>query len=188
MQNVGGKVEEFVLTNYILMQHSWKNFLVWYSARKSMANVYVWFKNKSLIGGSLMQTVFILPGNQTQVTFSGIIPLDHQDFCRYCQYSSSEQKSDCLYHIYAGAQPEIVQGRGGFLKLGHFNKHFLKKSRKKLQQQNILELFVPDTLKTIFWMVYLTSWWKKSGHFFIFKKGGEHPLLFCILNRLNLSK
>ena len=34
-------------------------------------------------------------------------------------------------YIYAGAQPEIVEGRGGFLKLGHFDKHFLKTSRMK---------------------------------------------------------
>ena len=57
MEKVGGKVEEFVLTNYILIEHSWKNFLIWYSTRKSMANIYVWlriFKNKSLIGGSLL--------------------------------------------------------------------------------------------------------------------------------------
>ena len=33
--------------------------------------------------------------------------------------------------MYAGAQPEIVQGRGGFFKLGHFDKHFLKTSRMK---------------------------------------------------------
>ena len=120
--------------NYILMQHSWKKFLNWYSARKSMANIYVWlrvFKNKSLTGGSLLLTVLTLAGNRTQVTFSGVIPLDHQDFCRCCQYSSSEQKSDCLYHIYAGAQPEIIQGKGGFLKLWQFDKHFLKKSRMK---------------------------------------------------------
>ena len=42
MEKVGGKVEEFVLTNYILIEHSWKNFLIWYSTRKSMANTYVW--------------------------------------------------------------------------------------------------------------------------------------------------
>ena len=29
-----------------------------------------------------------------------------------------------------GAQPEIFQGRGVFVKLGHFNKHFLKDLRK----------------------------------------------------------
>ena len=33
--------------------------------------------------------------------------------------------------ILAGAQPEIFQGRGCFVKLGHFDKHFIKKSRKK---------------------------------------------------------
>ena len=33
---------------------------------------------KSLIRRNLPQTALILAGNQTQVTFSGIIPLDHQ--------------------------------------------------------------------------------------------------------------
>ena len=30
-----------------------------------------------------------------------------------------------------GAQPEIFQGRGDFVKLGHSDKHFVKNSRKK---------------------------------------------------------
>ena len=47
----------------------------------------------------------------------------------------------------SGAQPEIFQGRGGFVKLGHFNKHFIKKSRKKAPQGNILEFFLLDILK-----------------------------------------
>ena len=65
-----------------------------------MANIYVlWrnFKNESLIGGALLYTELILAEKQTQVKFSGIIPLVHQHFCRYCQYSSNEQKSDCLF-------------------------------------------------------------------------------------------
>ena len=46
-----------------------------------------------------------------------------------------------------------------------------KNQGKKVPQEKLLELFVPDTLKTIFWMAYLTSRWTKSGHFFIFEKG-----------------
>ena len=33
--------------------------------------------------------------------------------------------------VSSGAQPEIFQGRGGFVKLGHFNKYFINNSRKK---------------------------------------------------------
>ena len=47
----------------------------------------------------------------------------------------------------SGAQPEIFQGRGGFLKLGHFDKHYIKKSRKKAQRK-MLEFFLLDTLRT----------------------------------------
>ena len=41
-------------------------------------------------------------------------------------------------------------GQGGFVKLGHFNKHFIKKSRKKAPQGKILEFFLLDTLKATF--------------------------------------
>ena len=46
-----------------------------------------------------------------------------------------------------GVQPEIFQGRGGFVELGHFDKLFVKNT-KKAPQRKILELFLLDTLKT----------------------------------------
>ena len=49
-----------------------------------------------------------------------------------------------------GAQPDIFHGRGGFVKLEHFDKHFIKKSRKTAPQGKILEFFHLDTLKTTF--------------------------------------
>ena len=33
--------------------------------------------------------------------------------------------------IITGAQPENFQGRGGFVEIGHFDKHFVKNTRKK---------------------------------------------------------
>ena len=42
------------------------------------------------------------------------------------------------------------QGMEGFVKLGHFDKHFIKKSAKKGSQGKILESFLLDTLKTTF--------------------------------------
>ena len=45
-------------------------------------------------------------------------------------------------------QPEIFQGWGGFVKLGHFDKRFLKKLRKEAPQGKMLEFFLLDTLKT----------------------------------------
>ena len=56
----------------------------------------------------------------------------------------------------AGAQPEIFQSRWGFVKLGHFDKHFIKKSRKKAPRGKILEFFLLDTLKSTFWMASST--------------------------------
>ena len=32
--------------------------------------------------------------------------------------------------LYAGAQPEIFQGREAFVELGHFNKHLVKSKEK----------------------------------------------------------
>ena len=39
---------------------------------------------------------------------------------------------------HAGAQPEIFQGRGSFMELGHFDKHFVKNTRKKAPQEKFL--------------------------------------------------
>ena len=33
--------------------------------------------------------------------------------------------------LHAGARPEIFQGRGGFVELGHLDKHFVRNTRKK---------------------------------------------------------
>ena len=37
-----------------------------------------------------------------------------------------------IFNVKPGTQPDIFQGRGGFMKLGHFDKYFMKKSRKKI--------------------------------------------------------
>ena len=59
--------------------------------------------------------------------------------------------------IYPGAQPEIFQGRGGFMELGHF-KNILSKTKEKKKNPlgKILEIFLIDTLKT-FWIENLTQ-------------------------------
>ena len=44
----------------------------------------------------------------------------------------------------------MFQGMEGFMKLGHFDKSFLKNSRKKAFLGNSLEFFFLDTLITIF--------------------------------------
>ena len=49
-----------------------------------------------------------------------------------------------------GAQPDIFHGRGGFVKLERFDKHFIKKSRKNAPQENIFGVFLLDALKTVF--------------------------------------
>ena len=43
----------------------------------------------------------------------------------------------------AGAQPEIFQDRGDFVELGHFNKHFVKNTRKKDPAGKKFEDFSP---------------------------------------------
>ena len=47
--------------------------------------------------------------------------------------------------VHSGAQPEIFQGRGGFVKLGHFDKHFVKNSRKIDPAEKVSEFFSLDT-------------------------------------------
>ena len=66
----------------------------------------------------------------------------------------------------SGAQPEMFQGWGGCVELGHFDKLFVKNSRKKVPQGKILELFLLDTLKTAFLMEDSTQGWIELGPFF----------------------
>ena len=73
----------------------------------------------------------------------------------------------------SGAQPEIFQGRGGFVELGHFEKRFVKNTRKKTPKENILELFLLDTLKSTFWMEDSTQGWTQLEPFFLFSKIGR---------------
>ena len=84
------------------------------------------------------------------------------------------------------AQPEIFQSRRGFVELEHFDKLFLKSTRKEDPQRKILELFLLDTLKTTFSMKNLTQEWTqlgpfftKPGLFFLFSNKAESsPLAF----------
>ena len=78
-------------------------------------------------------------------------------------------------------------GHWSFVELGHFDKHFVKNTRKKGPAWKIWEFFLLDTLKTIFWTENLTQRWMQSGfffpkwgHFFRFSKraGEASPLPF----------
>ena len=72
----------------------------------------------------------------------------------------------------SGAQPEIFQGRWGFVKLGHSDKHFIINSRKTAPQGKILEFgkfnLRMDTIRAFFSKI--------RALFLIFKKGQETPL------------
>ena len=57
----------------------------------------------------------------------------------------------------SGAQPENLQGRRGFVELEHFDKHFIRNSRKKAPQREFLEFFPLATLKTTFGMENLNQ-------------------------------
>ena len=59
------------------------------------------------------------------------------------------------YDIYAGAQPEIFQGRGVLVKLGHFYKHFVKNTRKKSPTGKNLGVFSSR----------YSQRWTQLGHF-----------------------
>ena len=58
----------------------------------------------------------------------------------------------CIYviAIVAGVQLEILQGRGDFAKLWHFDKYLVENSRKKGPTGEISDFFFLDTLKTTF--------------------------------------
>ena len=45
--------------------------------------------------------------------------------------------------ITSGAQPDLSQGRGGLVGLGHFHKHFLKNTRRKAHAGKNVGIFSP---------------------------------------------
>ena len=56
-----------------------------------------------------------------------------------------------MNHPRSGAQSEIFQSMGGFVELGHFDKYFVKFSRKKGPPgKKIRSFFLLDTLKSAF--------------------------------------
>ena len=97
----------------------------------------------------------------------------------YTYVSSYSQTGFTNFRCQTGVQPEIFKSRGDFLKLGHFDKHFVRNKEKGPAGKNF-SVFFP-TLKTTFWMEYLTRkmdtiriFFPKSGHVSRFsKKGGE---------------
>ena len=60
---------------------------------------------------------------------------------------------------------KIFHGRGSFVELGHFDKHFVKNTRKKSPTRKHFGVLSP-TLKITFWMENLTLRWIQPGLFF----------------------
>ena len=61
------------------------------------------------------------------------------------------------YYLSAAKQPEVSQGRVGFVDLAHFDKYFIQNTRRKGPQENNLEVFFLNTLKPTFWMENVTQ-------------------------------
>ena len=59
-----------------------------------------------------------------------------------CNFIKKRLKYSC-FSMKTGAQPEIFQGRGYFVKLGHFEKQFLKHVKKKGPAGKKFGFFLP---------------------------------------------
>ena len=74
--------------------------------------------------------------------------------------------------VITGMQPDVFQGRGCFVKLRHFDKHFVKNTQK--QAGKILEFFLLDTLNSS--MNTIRAFFSKIRALFsIFKKRKRRP-------------
>ena len=82
-----------------------------------------------------------IPLNERKKTIKGAF--------QKCSLSNKSKNKYVIHTLITGAQPEIFQGRGGFVELGHLDKPS-SKTQKKAPQGKILELFLIDTLKTRF--------------------------------------
>ena len=113
--------------------------------------------------------------------------LSRQTYSEQCQTIMMERlqkKKKCLS---AGAHPNIFQDSGveGLWDFGTLVNISSKTQENEAPERKILEIFLPDTLKTTFWMENLTQRWTQSGlffpkyrHFFRFSKraGKTSPL------------
>ena len=81
----------------------------------------------------LIQVSFLTIGskqNEEHVEFHDIfIPFKDKIYSKQGSLFCLGDRTVLFSH--AGAQPEIFQGSGGFIKLGHFDKHFVKNTQKK---------------------------------------------------------
>ena len=85
--------------------------------------------------------------------------------------------------ITSGKQPRMFQGRGGFVGLGHFYKHFVRNTREKCSTGKNMDVFSPRyPLNAILIEIFnskmdtVRAFFIKSGHFFsILKIGQRRP-------------
>ena len=75
--------------------------------------------------------------------------------------------------ITSGKQPRMFQGRGGFVGLGHFYKHFVRNTREKCSTGKNMDVFSPRyPLNAILIEIFnskmdtVRAFFIKSGHFF----------------------
>ena len=115
-------------------------------------------------------------------------------YLRHCQKFKIESiwkriMSECMYPI------KNFQGRGCFVELGHFNKHFVKNTRKKdpTGQHFGVVFFLLHTLKATFWMGNSkmdTIRTQNQDTFLILKKARPFtsPEVACLLVWLNMHQ
>ena len=109
---------------------------------------------------------------QCKVTVQIAEQLSRQMYSEHCQTFKMERVAKRAMLEWRCAARILSGQGGGFVKLGHVNKLFIKNP-----QWNILKIFLLDTLKTTFWMTDLTQRWTQSGSFYPKKAGEVYPLL-----------
>ena len=114
---------------------------------------------------------------QYKVTVQIAEQLSRQMYSEHCQTFKMERVAKRAMLEWRCAARILSGQGGGFAKLGHFNKLFIKNP-----QWNILKSFILDTLKTTFWMTDLTQRSTQLGSFFP-KKQGRSTLSPVILRQ-----
>ena len=71
--------------------------------------------------------------------------LSRQAYSGHCQTFKIERFAKRIMPecTCVGTQPEIFQSRGSFMELGHFDKHFVKNTRKKCLAVKYFRVFSP---------------------------------------------
>ena len=135
---------KYVGLSYLTIYYTWKNVKKSYKNNKLKISAPTWNENLKYLMDPILYQIFNV-----------ILFISSKNMKQWLLriYINQIKNKITLRKMTSGVQPEIFHGKGGFVKLRHSDKYFVKNSRKNAL---LGKCFLLDSLKTAFWVVNLT--------------------------------